>query len=165
DLLRISVRNSGDWTGYLFDNVKAGMVASIEGGHGMFNYKTSSKDQIWIAGGIGITPFTSWMRDLKDSAGQKIDFFYTVRSPGDVVYFDEFDTAASQHQNLNAHLQVSNSDGRLTADLIAEKCGGNITNRSVYLCGPARMTESLADAFQKMGVSADNIHFEEFNFR
>ena len=70
-----------------------------------------------------------------------------------------------RHPNLNAHLQVSNSDGRLTADLIAEKCGGNITNRSVYLCGPAPMTESLADAFEKMGVSADNIHFEEFNFR
>ena len=165
DRLRISVRNSGDWTSYFYDNVKPGMVAAVEGGHGMFNYKASSNDQIWIAGGIGITPFTSWMRDMGESAKQKIDFFYTVRSDSDVVYFDEFNEAAEKHPNLNAHLTISNNDGRLTADKIAEKCGGSIANRSVYLCGPARMTESLADAFKKMGVSADNIHFEEFNFR
>lgn len=163
--LRISVRNSGDWTGYLYENLRPGMVASVEGGHGMFNYKTSSNDQIWIAGGIGITPFTSWMRDMSGSAKQNIDFFYTVRSDGDVVYFDEFNQASEKHPNLKAHLTVSNNDGRLTADKIAATCGGNIANRSVYLCGPARMTESFADAFQQMGVSADNIHFEEFNFR
>lgn len=167
DELRISVRNSGDWTGYLFDNVAPGMVASIEGGHGMFDHKASSNDQIWIAGGIGITPFTSWMRDLASnpSADKKIDFFYTVRSASDVIFFEEFEDAAKENPNLSAHLRVSNDKGRLTAANVKATCSGDISKRSVYLCGPVRMTESFADAFKGMGVPAENIHFEEFNFR
>ncbi|MEM8858655.1 MAG: ferric reductase-like transmembrane domain-containing protein, partial [Chloroflexota bacterium] len=135
DELRISVRNSGDWTGYLFDKVEAGMVASVEGGHGMFDYKASGNDQIWIAGGIGITPFTSWMRDMgkNPSADKKIDFFYTVRSASDVIFFDEFEKTAKDHSNFSAHLRVSNDKGRLTADNVKATCGGNIANRSVYL--------------------------------
>ena len=165
DRLRIAIKNSGDWTGYLYDMAQPGMVAQVAGGHGMFNYKNSPNDQIWVAGGIGVTPFASWVRDMRSDPAQKINFFYTVRSDSDVIFYDEFESAAQQHDNLNAHLQVSNENGRLTPDLVAQLCGEDISKRSVYLCGPVKMTESMAEAFQKMGVASSNIHFEEFNFR
>ncbi len=163
--LRLAIKNSGDWTSYLYENAKEGMVAQITGGHGMFNYKASSNEQIWIAGGIGITPFASWVRDMGSNPAQKIDFFYTVRSRGDVILFDELEQKAAGYDNLEPHLQVSNDMGRLSVDMVCELCGDDVSNKSVFLCGPVKMTESLAAAFEGLGVAKSNIHFEEFNFR
>lgn len=163
--LRLSIRASGDWTSYLYKNLKAGTKAKISGGHGMFNYKTGGPEQIWIAGGIGITPFTSWVRDLEDDCAHRVDFFYGIRHEADALFWDEFETAAAKHDNLNVHLHLSNTDGRLTADHIAAQTAGAITSKYIYLCGPSAMTEGLARAFQKMGVPAAQIHYEEFNFR
>ncbi len=163
--LRLGIKNSGDWTNYLYENAKPGMEAQITGGHGMFNYKASNNDQIWIAGGIGITPFTSWARDMVSNPAQQIDFFYTVRSQGDVIFFDEFEQKAAEHDSFNAHLQVSNDMGRLTPKMVCELCGNDVSQKSVYLCGPVKMTESMAAEFERLGVASSNIHFEEFNFR
>lgn len=163
--LRVSIRAAGDWTGYLHQNLKAGMTAKVSGGHGRFLYKDGGDEQIWIAGGIGVTPFVSWVRDLGDNCPKKIDFFYTVRHASEVLFWDEFETAADQHENLNVHLQASSSDGRLTPELVAQQVQGDIQNKSIYLCGPIKMTEGMADRFKEMGVPAGQIHFEEFNFR
>ena len=163
--LRLAIKNSGDWTNYLYDCVEAGMVAQVTGGHGMFNYKTSSNDQIWVAGGIGITPFTSWVRDMASNPSQKINFFHTVRSTGDVIFQKEFEQKSAEFSNFNSHLQVSNDMGRLSVDMVCELCGDDVSGKSVYLCGPVKMTESMAAEFERLGVAKSNIHFEEFNFR
>jgi predicted ferric reductase len=56
DHLRLSVKVSGDGTQYLYDHLKPGMLARVDGGYGMFNYKTGGKQQIWIAGGYWTDP-------------------------------------------------------------------------------------------------------------
>ncbi|HNE06103.1 MAG TPA: ferric reductase-like transmembrane domain-containing protein, partial [Anaerolineales bacterium] len=48
--LRVTVKAVGDFTRYLFQNLKPGMDAIVEGAYGMFNYKTGSDKQIWVAG-------------------------------------------------------------------------------------------------------------------
>lgn len=55
--LRLSVKAAGDFTRYLYQNLKPGVQASIDGCYGMFDYKNGGPQQIWIAAGIGITPF------------------------------------------------------------------------------------------------------------
>ena len=60
--LRLTVRASGDFTRALFEQLEPGLDAVLEGGYGLFDYKQGGQKQIWVAGGIGLTPFLSFIR-------------------------------------------------------------------------------------------------------
>ena len=163
--LRLSIKASGDWTRHLTKNLKAGTSAQVDGPYGMFDYKTGGSEQVWVAGGIGVTPFLSWVRSANGSFGANVDFFYGVRGEGDALFWDEFMAADDKYDEFAAHLQYSTKDGHLSAEDVAKQIRGNITDKDIYLCGPVKMTEGFTRAFAKMGVPRSNIHYEEFNFR
>jgi len=59
DNLRLLVKSLGDFTVNL-KNLKIGTIAEIEGAYGKFTYtRFGARPQVWIAGGIGVTPFLS----------------------------------------------------------------------------------------------------------
>jgi predicted ferric reductase len=163
--LRLSIKASGDWTKHLYANLKAGTEARIDGCYGQLNYKTGGQRQIWIAGGIGVTPFLSWARDFDSQSDFEIDFFYTVRAEADAVFWDEFTAAAQKHKWFRATLNVSSKEGSLTVEKMAATLTGHLAERHIYMCGPLPMTEAFRKQFGQRGVPAGNIHFEEFNFR
>ena len=163
--LRLAIKASGDWTQYLVDHIKPGMRAKVDGAFGMFNYKTGRKRQVWIAGGIGLTPFLSWIRDFKGQLpDQEIDFYYTVRAADEALFVDEIELAATKHRNFRAHISYSNKDGHLSADTTVAS-SGPVADKEVYVCGPIAMTNALQKGFAKLGLPGGHLHFEEFNFR
>jgi len=163
--LRLSIRASGDWTRSLPKALTPGTPAKIDGCYGMFNYKTGGKEQIWIAGGIGVTPFLSWARDLNGQLDREVDFFYGVRSEADVLFWNEFQSIDNKQDNFRARLQYSSRDGHLSAKQVAQLSSGSIADKDIYMCGPIAMVEGFSNSFKKMGVPASQIHYEEFNFR
>lgn len=165
DRLRVSIKASGDWTKYLYANLKAGAAARVQAGYGMFNYKTGGPTQVWIAGGIGITPFLSWVRDLEAAPKHNIHFFYSVRSETDALFWDEMAAAAAKYPGFRATLNVSSRDGSLTVDKIVAASGIKCPETHVYMCGPLAMTEAFRGQFSQQGTPGDNLHYEEFNFR
>lgn len=164
DNLRLSIKASGDWTKHLYETLKEGSEAHVEGCYGQMNYKDGGAEQIWIAGGIGVTPFLSWVRDF-DDVDRQIDFYYTVRAENDALFWDEFNAATQKHSRFRATLNVSSKGGSLTAEKIMSNVKGNITAKHIYMCGPVPMTEAFQKKFIELGVAASRIHFEEFNFR
>lgn len=165
DTLRLTIKASGDWTRYLLKNLELKTTAAVHGGFGMFNYKDGGPEQVWIAGGIGVTPFLSWVRDLNGTLDTNVDFFYGVRGEKDALFWDEFKTADETYSNFRTHLQYSSKAGHLSAEDIAKMSDGNIINKHIYMCGPIKMIEGFARSFKAMGVPASQIHYEEFNFR
>jgi len=164
DHLHLSIKASGDWTSHLQTNLQPGAVAYVDGPYGMFNCKTGTAKQVWVAGGIGITPFLSWMRNFNGASEQEIDFFYTVNVPIEALYLDEIEKAVSVNKNFKAHVSYSSQDGRLSVSKILEE-SGVIDGKEVYMCGPFGMVTAFRDAFFKLGVPPANVHYEEFNFR
>jgi predicted ferric reductase len=164
DHLKLAIRTSGDFTQHLYDTLDAGTPAHVEGSYGMFNYKTGGHQQIWIAGGIGITPFMSWIRDFGEILDFEIDFFYSLRFAEEGLYGNEIKAALAKHDHFRAHIHLTNRDGRLNADKIIAS-SGPVRGKDIYLCGPVAMTEALRGQFLRAGASAGQIHFEEFNFR
>ena len=165
DVLRLTIKASGDFTRYLFGHLGAGTDAVIEGAYGLFNYKTGGNKQIWIAGGIGLTPFLSFIRDMDGDLNQDVDFYYTVRHPEEALFLDEIEAAAKKNPRLNAHVRFSARDGSLTVEEIVKGSGGDVRDRDIYLCGPLPMVQAFTRKFQELGVPDKQIHFEEFNFR
>ncbi len=166
DVLRLTIKASGDFTRRLHDGLAEGTRATLVGCYGMFDYRRGGPRQIWVAGGIGVTPFLSWIRDLdhEDPLQHQVDFFYTVRTPAEALFLDEIEDVARRHPNLRAHVVFSAQHGSLTAPRIAAASDG-VTGADIYLCGPSRMTGKLARDFRRMGVPSDAVHYEEFNFR
>ena len=166
DVLRVTIKATGDFTRHLFDTLQPGTDAVIEGAHGMFDYKKGGSKQIWLAGGIGVTPFLSFIRDLQDNQlNHDVDFYYTVRHQEEAVFVDEIKEALKKQPRVNAHIRFSSIHGSLTIDHILQNAGGNVSDRDVYMCGPLPMVQAFAAKFAKAGVPEKNIHFEEFNFR
>lgn len=161
--LHLSIKASGDWTGYLRENLKPGALARVDGPYGMFNYKTGGSKQVWVAGGIGITPFLSWIRDFGGESEREIDFFYTLAAPAEALFLDEIENAA-RSKNFRAHISYTSQDGRLSVEKISAASGA-VSDKDVYMCGPIGLVLAFRQAFIEQGVRASNIHYEEFNFR
>lgn len=166
NVLRLTIKASGDFTRHLFGNLKAGMDAVIDGAYGMFDYKTGGPKQIWIAGGIGVTPFLAFIRDLETTRlDRDVDLYYTVRHREEAVFVEEIETAAKRHERLNARIRFSSADGSLKVEQIIHNAGGSLRGYDIYMCGPLPMVQAFEEKFRQAGVPAGNIHFEEFNFR
>ncbi len=165
ELVRLTIKASGDWTRYLVRNLKPGTAAAVYGGFGMFDYKAAGGHQLWIAGGIGVTPFLSWIRDLEGRPGVDVDFFWGVHSIEDALFLHEFQAVAAKHDNFRVFVRYTVQDGSLSADQITEMASGNLAQKHVYMCGPIGMMEAFAARFRRLGVPAAQIHYEEFNFR
>lgn len=165
DVLRVTIKASGDYTRYLFSRLKPDMDAVIEGAYGMFNYKTGGQKQIWLAGGIGLTPFLSFIRDMDDKLAHTVDFYYTVRHPEEALFLDEIQAAAQKNPRLKPHIRFSATEGSLTMDHILKHISGDVRDRHVYMCGPLPMIQAFEKKFLELGLPPDQIHYEEFNFR
>jgi len=131
----------------------------------MFDYKTGGGRQIWIAGGIGLTPFLSFLRDMDGNLNHDVDLYYTVRHKDEGLFLDEIEAAAKKNARLKAHIRFSATDGSLTIEEIEKNSGGNVSGYHVYMCGPLAMVQAFEKKFRALGVPAKNIHYEEFNFR
>lgn len=163
--LRLSIKAVGDYTRQLYDTLQPGMPAAIGRPHGTFDYRRGGDEQIWIAAGIGVAPFLSWIRALPDGFDRDVDFYYVVASRRDAIFLDEIHAAAARHPSLRVHLIASDRDGRLTARLVAQAAGASLGRRSVYMCGPAAMMRSFERSFRGLGVPAGRIRWEQFGIR
>lgn len=164
-LLRLTVKVSGGFTRRLYERVEPGIKATVEGSYGTLDYRRGRRDQIWIAAGIGVTPFLSWCRDLADDADHRIDFFYTARHPDDALFWNEIETRIRSLPRLRAHLNISSRTGTLTVPRIASLSRFDLSDIDVFMCGPVPMIHALERGFRRAGVPAAHIHFEEFSFR
>ena len=165
DVLRVTVKGSGDFTRALFTDLKPGMDAVVDGPYGMFNYKNGGQKQIWIAGGIGVTPFLSFVRDMGDQLKHDVDFYYTVRHRDEVLFYKEIESAGIKHPRLKVHIRYSASGGSLTVEEIVRNVRGTKSDYHIYMCGPFPMVQAFEKKLVALGLPANQIHFEEFNFR
>jgi predicted ferric reductase len=164
-VLRFAIKALGDDTSRFREVVKPGMPAVIGGPFGRFSHHKGTVRQIWIAGGIGVTPFLSWLRSLDNQPLRgPVDFFYTSPS-ADPPYAGEIKELAGRHDMMHAHIVNSSSEGHLTAEGVLATTDAEPDTLSVFLCGPASMVTNLQKDFRRAGVASRNIHREYFDLR
>jgi predicted ferric reductase len=160
--LRVSVKGLGDYTSKLVQ-LKPGTEAEIEGAYGRFSYtKTDSKNQIWIAGGIGVTPFLSMVRSLPNT-DYKVDLYYSVKTASELIDWNSLKLLAANHQDrLRVIPYVGDQmKAHLTADYV-EKMSGGLVGKDIFICGPPPMMDSLRAQFKQKAVPGTSLHTEEF---
>ncbi len=163
--LRLTIKACGDWTSHLYHTLAPGAGAMVEGAYGLFDYKQGGQRQIWIAGGIGITPFLSFIRDANGRLDRQIDFFYTVHTREEALFLDEIMAAGNSDPSLRLHMRFSLENGSLTIANISTQVGDDLRLYDVYICGPFSMVQAFTTQFRALGLPPGRIHYEEFNFR
>ena len=159
--LKITVKNLGDFTSGLI-NLRIGDDVLVDGPYGNFSYENvTSKTQIWIAGGIGITPFYSMAQSLKE--GYNIIFYYSVRDKSEAVYVKELQHTETLYPNFNFNLWSASESGYINAGVVTNLCGG-IEGKDIFFCGPPMLMDSLKNQFISLGADIKNIHYEDFSF-
>jgi predicted ferric reductase len=165
DVVRVTVKALGDYTSSLRELLEPGMPAVIGGPHGRFNHAKGTKDQVWIAGGVGVAPFLSWMRALADHPPPgTVDLYYAFTGEP-APFADELTAIGSADDHVRVHLVDSAVAGRLTAERVISETTADPAHLSVFLCGPEAMLRDLQAGLRERGVRSRNIHREYFDWR
>ena len=153
----------GDYTTFLPETLKIGGEAFVEGPYGRFTFKDTKSHQIWIGGGVGITPFIAKMKDLAKTAGSKtIDLIYTTKNySAEALDLLKADANAA---GVTFHILVDDKDGFLTAERL-RKMVPHWKSASVWFCGPAGFGQALQRDLKAHGLEADDFHQELFSMR
>lgn len=161
--VRMVIKNLGDYTAKI-GLVDIGSQAYLEGPYGSFSYlNVNNHKQIWIAGGIGITPFLSMARNFRKNDSHQIDLFYCTKIPEEAVFLDELKRISKRQRNFRVHYICEATNGFLTADIV-ELQSGKLTDRDTLICGPQIMMRNLQRQLEARGVPETQIRFEEFAF-
>lgn len=161
-VLKVAIKAVGDFTTAL-RNLEPGDSARIEGPYGTFSYlNIDNRSQIWIAGGIGITPFLSMARSLEEPE-YDIDFYYGMERGDEGYFLDEFYEIADRYMRMKVIPIKRDRLGFISADDV-EGVSKNLAEKDILICGPPMMIDSLAAQFLAKGVPRNQIHFEKFGF-
>jgi len=161
--LRFVIRELGDWTRAIGKQDLTGAGVAVEGPYSLF-MPNGRADQpvVWIAGGVGITPFLSAIEHNAPSSEPPL-VFYAVRSTVDNPMLDELHRAeAAGKVRLRT---FSSADGlRLTPSELEQAVGPDgLTGVHVAICGPTGLVRDMAVAAAQLG--ATNIERADFDLR
>lgn len=140
----------------------------VDGPFGIFTVDDHAKDLVFIAGGVGIAPFISLIRDkLAEKTGQQVVLLYGLKTAADIIYRQELDSIKQSWFKkvyiLSDHASgmAAGAAGHINQEVI-EKYVRNISNSLFYICGSELMKTSLKEILARLEVSRQNIIIEDF---
>ena len=171
-LLTLDIKALGDFTARLPSLVQAGQKVMLEGPYGRFDFSASNdvdrnnlpEHQVWVAGGIGITPFLARLGELASRANKSMpnaDLFYSTPNAKNGDFPEQLE-ALCQAAGVRLHRHLSERDGPLSAEKVQATLQAKST---VWFCGPAAWGKALGKSLVANGLPATAFHQEAFEFR
>ncbi len=149
--------------------MKVGDWASIDAPYGQFTFEGEFPKIAMFAGGIGITPFKSIIKNATyKKLDSKITLFYGCRTEADIVFKDELENMQKENMNLKMVCVVNqpSSDwkgetGIITADMI-KKALPDFKENVFYTCGPPPMVKAMETIIESLGLPKTQMKQEYF---
>lgn len=159
------IKPLGDWTRRLPDRLRPGDTVKIEGPYGRFDFRKGGKRQVWIAGGVGVTPFLAWVQSLSESDALRVHLFYCVRTAREAIGLDLLKDAARLFPFFTFDLVVTGEEARLDARRVADRTPFPAGGADFFFCGPVTLRHAILKGLTSLGIVPRRVFFELFEFR
>ena len=159
DRYQIAVKRESNGRGgscSLIDDTKAGDELDVIAPVNDFGLPPRAQDFLFIAGGIGVTPFMAMIREIV-AQGKRFRLFYCSRSPETTAFRDELDAPEFKDKVIIHYDQGDVSRSLDLRPILAER-----KNREhLYCCGPRPLMEAVRAMTDHWSSTA--VHFEAFS--
>ena len=159
-VLRFVIKALGDYTTHLPQQLKIGDSLHLEGPYGGFTGALDGQPlagpQVWVAAGVGVTPFLAWLQSMWQPLSVPVDLFYCVRQTGEAAGLAEMQ-GYCQSLGIRLHVLESSQGQRLEAAALPQAS-------DVWFCGP----QGLGVKLQQQLAARSNpprFHHEAFSLR
>lgn len=161
--ITFQIKALGDYTSTLTQRLHAGQTVQVEGPYGRFELgrRNTKVHQIWVAGGIGVTPFLAWLEALQARPDQApaAELHYCTRDQTVDPFVPRLQTLCAALPAIALHIHGA----RQGATLKAEALQGTY-RAEIWFCGPSGLASSLRQGLRKVGMRA-RFHQEAFEMR
>lgn len=172
-MISATIKDLGDFTSGIKDTLP-GDTADIQMPFGRFSYihHKPKNGFVFIAGGIGITPFISMLRHMNSTGStQRVLLLYANRDEDDIPFYAEL---KSMEKSGHPSLKVVNflkwpgknwagETGHIDGEKILKHCGNDLTGRMFLASGQEKIVKSALDGLKQAGVPDENMDIEIFS--
>jgi len=164
----------GKMSSYIF-SLKPGDEVTISGPFGEFFARDTDNEMVFIGGGAGMAPMRSHIFDQfrRLHTRRKVSFWYGARSKREAFYQEDFDGIASENDNFDWHLALSDplpedewsGDKGFIHQVVYDKYLKNHPapeDVEYYMCGPPMMNQAVINMLLDLGVEPENIMLDDF---
>ena len=166
----LAIKAIGDFTKEIAQ-LKPGDLALIDGPYGRFsylNYTGQGQGLVFIAGGIGITPFLSMLRSLQEERfDRELWLIWGNKTVMDIAFQDELQGIKRDLKGLKVVHVLSEEKlpdietGFIDAEKVSELVG-DLSGKEIFICGPTIMTHQIIKGLRRMNIPNKRIHDEKF---
>jgi NAD(P)H-flavin reductase/ferredoxin len=150
---------------WLADSAKAGDRVTLHGPLGSFAHDARAKRHVFLAGGTGLAPAVSILRQLGEASGPAL-LCFGCATPDDLFYEAELADLARTNPNLEVRTAVMNGEAgdraRLGTALSLLTPDDVAADAAYYLCGPPPMIEASRAWLDAQGVTPTAIRCERY---
>lgn len=170
--ITIRREEEGFLTNYIWQNWKIGTKIESSGPEGYFYYEPlrDLKNIVGIAGGSGITPFRSWIKNIIDEESEiDLILLYGSSDEEDIIFYKEFKELEQIVPNQIKIVYILSCEtislegceqGFITSDIIEKYC--DVHNSSFFICGPQIMYNFIEKELEKFNLPKKRIRREAF---
>jgi predicted ferric reductase len=166
--LTFQIKALGDHTRQLASRVRVGQPVMVEGPYGRFVLERHDRKahQVWVAGGIGVTPFLAWLDEMRTNhqGGTAIDLHYSTRDARRDPFVGRLQTLCAELPALTLHVHDSAAGTDLTADMLSPP-DANKAPVEIWFCGPRRFGDQLKAGLTRLWRRRIRFHREAFEMR
>ncbi len=162
------IKSLGDFTRNLSHKIRVGQPVTVEGPYGRFDFKRRNRKshQIWIAGGIGVTPFLAWLEAIGTNTvtAPEADLYYCTRNAEQDPMVERLRELCQCFHGINLQIHDSSKGEALSAEKLS--IGGRSTaGAEVWFCGPAGLGRAIEQGLRAAPFRLTRFHKEAFQFR
>jgi len=172
--LHIRHVDGGDFTGYVFGQLKERDILRFEGPLGNFFVRNDRPDRpmIMMGGGTGFAPLKSMVENLLDHEDHREIHLYWGARTAEELYLDDFpSTWAREHDHIHYRRALSETTappaipafrGLVHEAVLADH--PDLSGFDVYMSGPPAMIDAAKKAFAERGLPEDRLFYDSFEF-
>ncbi|MFA6214446.1 MAG: FAD-dependent oxidoreductase [Candidatus Micrarchaeia archaeon] len=166
--LQFCVKKNGAFTELLW-NLREGDSAQISGPYGTFALDGNDGERVFVAGGVGIAPLRSMIRQTL-LEGRRATLFHSARTRSSMAYSEEMAQLAAKNPGFRFFPAITREElpqgwggmkERLTAEAVLQRLGAP-DGKAFYLCGTKEMVSSIAEGLMKAGVPKERVKRESW---